>query len=74
MIMHYTSAQVIALAKDIGGGYKRAIVTIGGEDTIDVPTSTKWFLRGPANVQWLIHPSGITVDHQGGHRTYTRSE
>jgi hypothetical protein len=57
----FDSYIVRAQAVDIGQGYTIAGIVLGEGETAWNPASTKGPLYGPGVVEYVMHPTGITV-------------
>lgn len=55
---HYSSNDILELARLREDGYREVTLELAQDDTCDAPGSTKWNLAGPGSVHFLIHPTG----------------
>lgn len=62
---HYTWAEILDLAHDIGDGYREAILALKEGETACSPLSNKWDFRGPGEIVYLIHPAEVCVTTSG---------
>ena len=62
MIMeHVTFDAVLAMAKDAGDGWRKAIVELTSGQTLFYPGSTKKVLTGRGRYVFMIHPSSVDL-------------
>ena len=61
MTMHYGHQDILDAAEDIGDGWRKAVITLTGEDTVYSGLSGKWDFRGPGTVTYMMSPAGWHV-------------
>ena len=59
--MHYDHQAIMDAGEDIGEGWKKAVITLGPEDSAYSAVSTKYDFKGPGEVTYMMHPSGWDV-------------
>ncbi|AEL17689.1 hypothetical protein AVV40_gp15 [Mycobacterium phage Swirley] len=59
--MHYSHADIMAAAEDLGDRWSKAVIELGPGDTAHSALSSKWDFQGPGTVEYLMHPTGWTV-------------
>lgn len=59
--VHYDQKAIQDAAEDAGSGWRKTVLTLGADDTAYSGVSTKYHFGGPAEITYLIHPSGWTV-------------
>ena len=66
---HYRYDDIVAAAEDLGEGWSRATIELNEGDIVESCLSSKWDFRaygGPATIEYLIAPGGITVTIKDG--------
>lgn len=61
MSKHYTAAEIEETSINIGNNYKVATIILDEGDTAESMLSDKWNFGGPGEVQYIIHPTGWSI-------------